>query len=190
MDPDGKLSLFPSLVFFIFNHFPINIPASPGWPLLSWLIFRVCICRRIRVPGGNYRPSAAIPQRFDRCRINRGSLFNGTLWHVGANSGIAADNRDCRFDLRFRVRGRGNDARPEGRPYPVAVRPWRMRIGDIFGIIAASVIMFLVLFGSFRLAISNRWFPKNSTPRKRKLSSEWFTKVITRLSRKTNLFHR
>lgn len=130
------------LVFFIFNHFAHNIPASlvaAVVMLIFGFVFAAVSGYLVGIIGVSSNPTSGLT-----VAVLIVVAFLMVLFGMSGSSGIAAVIGIAALTcVSVSVAGEMMQDLKAG--HILGCTPWRMQLGDIFGIIAASVIMFLVL---------------------------------------------
>jgi putative OPT family oligopeptide transporter len=130
------------LVFFIFNRFAQNIPASlvaAVVMLIFGFVFAAVSGYLVGIIGVSSNPTSGLT-----VAVLIVVAFLMVLFGMSGSSGIGAVIGIAAFTcVSVSVAGEMMQDLKAG--HILGCTPWRMQLGDIFGIIAASVIMFLVL---------------------------------------------
>jgi putative OPT family oligopeptide transporter len=130
------------LVFFIFNRFAHNIPASLTAAvvmLIFGFVFAAVSGYLVGIIGVSSNPTSGLT-----VAVLIVVAFLMVLFGMSGDSGIGAVIGIAAFTcVSVSVAGEMMQDLKAG--HILGCTPWRMQVGDIFGIIAASTIMFLVL---------------------------------------------
>lgn len=130
------------LVFFIFNYFAHNIPASlvaAVVMLIFGFVFAAVSGYLVGIIGVSSNPTSGLT-----VAVLIVVAFLMVLFGMSGSSGIGAVIGIAAFTcVSVSVAGEMMQDLKAG--HILGCTPWRMQLGDIFGIVAASMIMFLVL---------------------------------------------
>ncbi len=136
------IAVIAVMVFFVFNRFAHNLPASLVAALLMLLlgfVFAAVSGYLVGIIGVSSNPTSGLT-----VSVLIVVAFAMVLMGLGGGSGIAAVLVIAAFTcVSVSVAGEMMQDLKAG--HILGGTPWKMQLGDVFGVTAASLVMFLVL---------------------------------------------